>query len=71
MSIGCSAGEYCKGFRHCANERPEEDTAITAAAMSDPDFTPFTDEECEKFLFTEAKAVARHETAWAQNRLTL
>ncbi|WP_341674956.1 BrnA antitoxin family protein [Niveibacterium sp. SC-1] len=26
---------------------PEEDAAITAAAMSDPDATPFTDEEWE------------------------
>jgi putative transcriptional regulator len=45
---------------------PEEDAAITAAAMSDPDARPFTDEEWERGLGATLARRARAATGLNQ-----
>jgi uncharacterized protein (DUF4415 family) len=45
---------------------PEEDAAITAAAMSDPDALPLTDEE-----FTKLKRAGRPRAAVTKERITI
>lgn len=50
---------------------PEEDAAITAAAMSDPDAIPFTDEEWERAVTVHKRPVGRPPVAEPRVNITL
>jgi len=50
---------------------PEEDAAITAAAMSDPDAIPFTDEEWEKLKPTVRRGRGRPLGSGSKSQITL
>jgi len=55
-----------KSGRKILLNTPEEDAAITAAAMSDPDALPLTDEE-----FAKLKRVGRPRATVTKERITI
>ncbi len=50
---------------------PEEDAAITAAAMSDPDSLPFTDEEWEQIMEKRRARLGRPPAAVTKKSVTI
>ena len=50
---------------------PEEDAAITAAAMSDPDSIPFTDEEWERLMAKRRARMGRPPAAVTKKSVTI
>lgn len=50
---------------------PEEDAAITAAAMSDPDSIPFTDEEWERLTAKRRARMGRPPAAVTKKSVTI
>ena len=50
---------------------PEEDAAITAAAMSDPDAIPFTDEEWEQIKPLVRRGLGRPPGSGSKSQVTL
>jgi len=50
---------------------PEEDAAITAAAMSDPDSIPFTDEEWERLMVKRRARMGRPPAAVTKKSVTI
>jgi len=54
---------YPKHMKRLIRHTPEEDAAITKAAMADPDSLPFTDEEWEKIRPTLVRGRGTQEQA--------
>ncbi len=50
---------------------PEEDAAITAAAMSDPDCMPLTDEEWERLMAKRRARMGRPPAAITKKSVTI